>query len=83
MKRDFCDCYDSSRGVTRLDGAQGKKQVWPCSNLKSFGSKCTVLKKVFVTLLGLYGAPAVIWRPHIDTAPGELCPPCPPRYVPV
>jgi len=32
------------------------------SNLRSFGSKCTVLKKVFVTLLGLFGAPAVILR---------------------
>ena len=29
----------------------------PCSNLRSFESKCTVLNKVFVTLLGLYGAP--------------------------
>jgi len=35
----------------------------PCSNLKSFGSKCTVLKKVLVTLLGLFGAPIVIRRP--------------------
>ena len=43
-----------SRGVTRLDGAWGKKQVWrpPCSNLGSFGSKHAVLKKVLVTLLG-------------------------------
>jgi len=29
----------------------------PCSNMRSFGSKCTALKKVFVTLLGLYGVP--------------------------
>ena len=34
-----------------------------CSNLRSFGSKCAVLKKVFVTLLGLYGAHIVIRRP--------------------
>ena len=27
-KRDFCDCCHSSSGVTRLDGARGKKQVW-------------------------------------------------------
>jgi len=26
--------------------------------------------------------PAVIRRPHSDSAPGELCPPCPPRYAP-
>jgi len=28
MKRDFCHCCRSSRGVTRSDGARGKKQVW-------------------------------------------------------
>ena len=33
-----------------------------CLNLRSSGSKCTVLKKVLVTLLGLFGAPAVIRR---------------------
>ena len=26
--------------------------------------------------------PAVIWRPHGDSAPGALCPPFPPRYSP-
>jgi len=47
--------------------AQGRNEVrWrpgqeaslapPCSNLRSFGSKCTMLKKVLVTLLGLFGA---------------------------
>ena len=49
----------------------------PCSNLRFFGTKCTVLKKLLVTLLGLFGALAVIRRPHSDTVPGELCPPCP------
>ena len=34
-----------------------------CSNLRSFGSKCAVLKKVLITLLGLSGPSAVIWRP--------------------
>ena len=33
------------------------------SNMSFFGSKCTVLKKVLVTLLGLCDAPAVIRRP--------------------
>ena len=35
-------------GVPRLDGARGKKPVWrpPCSNLRSFGSKFTIQKKV-------------------------------------
>ena len=48
------------RGATRLDGARGKKQVSglaPRSNLRSFGSKCTVLKKVFMTLLWVFGLP--------------------------
>ena len=52
----------------------------PCSNLSSFESKCTVLKKVLVTLLGLFGVPAPIQRhcsdlvPPSDSAPGELRP---------
>ena len=29
----------------------------PCSNLRSFGSKCTVLKKVLMTLLERFGSP--------------------------
>jgi len=33
-----------------------------CLNLRSSGSKSTVLKKVLVTLLGLFGVPAVILR---------------------
>ena len=53
------------------------------SNLSSFEGKFAVLKKVLVTLLGLFSAPpAVIQRPHSELAPGELCPPCPPRYAP-
>ena len=35
---------------------------------RSFWSKCTVLKKVFVTLLGLFGAS------RSDSAPGEMLP---------
>ena len=38
----------------------------PCYNLSSFGSKCTVLKKVLVLFLVLFGAPAVICYPHSD-----------------
>jgi len=47
----------------------------PCSNLSYFGTKSTVLKKVLVTLLELFGALTVILLPHSDSAPGELCPP--------
>jgi len=47
-----------------------------CSNLMSFGRKCTVLKKVLVTLLILCNAPAVI------QLPGKVAP-FPLRYAPV
>jgi len=41
----------------------------PFSNLRSSGSKFTVLKNVRVTLLGFFGAPAVFQRPLSDSAP--------------
>ena len=47
----------------------------PCSDLRSFGSKCTALKKVLATLLGLFGGPS-------HSAPGALCPLAPPSYAP-
>jgi len=54
-----------------------------------FLKQCTVLKKVLVTLLGLFSSPAVISRPRrdvaprSDSAPGELCLPCPPVVTPL
>jgi len=52
-----------------VPGAKSKFGA-PCSNMRSFGSKSTVMKKVLVTLLGLFGAshshsatPAVIRHP--------------------
>jgi len=47
--------HPAPRSVQRSDGARGKKTSlapW-CSNLRAFGSKCTVLKKVRATLLEL------------------------------
>ena len=38
-----------------------------CLNLSSFRSKCTVLKEVLMTLLGLFSTL------HSDSAPGKLC----------
>ena len=53
-----------------------------CSNMRSFGSKCIVLKKVLVTLLGLYGAPhSISATPEWFGARG-IAPPCIPRYAP-
>jgi len=68
--------------------AQGRNEVrWtpgkeaslspPCSNLRSFASKFTVLQKVLVTLLKLVYTPAVIWRP------GNCAPLASLRYAPV
>jgi len=47
-----------------------------CSNLRPCGSKCTVLKKVLATQLGLFGA-----APS-ESAPVALCPPPPRHYYP-
>jgi len=52
----------------------------PCSQLRSFGSKCTVFNKIIVTVLGLFGAPAVAWCLHGDSAPGQLYPLAPPSF---
>ena len=72
------------KGVTTLDAALGKKQVWhPSSNLRSFGSKCIavyILKEVLVTLLALFGAPAVIRRPSQHL--GDVATHSPNRYAP-
>jgi len=46
----------------------------PCSNLRSFGSKCSALKKVLMTLLGLFA-------PRSDSVPGELCPLAPSLHL--
>ena len=44
--------------------------------------KQTYCTEVLVTLLGLFSAPAVIRRPHSESAPEELCLSCPRRYAP-
>jgi len=84
-------CYETwPRGVTRLDGTHGKKQVWR-PNIQNWGLlEANVLywRKYlshcwdFFALSQPLGAPAVIWRPHSDSVPRELCPPCPPHYAP-
>ena len=61
------------RGVTRLDGAREKKQVWrPLLETEVFRKQLYYIEKVFVTLLGLFGTPVLIWSPLIDSAPAEL-----------
>jgi len=48
--------YIQGRNEVRWRLGQEASLAPPCSNLRSFGSKFSVLKKVPVTLLGLFGA---------------------------
>jgi len=63
------------RGVTRLDGARRKKQVWR-PHVRTWGfSEATVFKKVLVTLLVRFGPlRGHSASPRSDSAPVELCP---------
>ena len=80
---------NQERNEVRWCPGQEASLAPPCSNLRSFGSKCTILKKVLSTLLGLleppqsFSNPTVVRSHHSDSAPGELCPSCPRRYAPV
>ena len=65
------------RNEVRWNSGQEASLAPHCSNLSSFGSKCTVLKKVPMTMFGLFGdpqsfgAPAVLWRYRSDFAPPQ------------
>jgi len=82
ISENFCknsphEFFQNSRQYTRdlLNWKQGRNEVrWPPGTrskfgARSFGSKCTVLKKVLVTWLGLFAAPAIIWRPTVIRRP--------------
>ena len=58
------------RNEIRWRPGQEARFAPPCSNLRSFRSKCTVLKKVLGAFLGFFGAPSS------DSALGKLCPGC-------
>jgi len=85
----LCSCGQGRNEVGRHPGQEASLAP-PCSNLRSFGRKFTVLKKILVTLLGLFGAPrwhfpppAVIRRPHgYWSCAWELCPLASRRYAP-
>jgi len=49
----------------------GQEISLPPLCLRSFGSKCTVLKKVLYVIVGTFSPPAVIWRPE-NSAPLPL-----------
>ena len=93
MKKKHC-CANEARFLRLLPQQQGRNEIrWrpgqeasvapPCSNPRSSGSKCTVLKNVFVTLLGLYGAPHSDWAPPLRFGARGIVPPLPPRYASV
>ena len=70
------------RNEVRWRPGQEASLAPPCSNLRSFGSKFTVLKTVIVTLLGLFGAPQWFRDPIVTRRPGNCAPLVPPHYAP-
>jgi len=55
--------HQQGRNNVRRRPGQEASLVPLCSNLRSFGNKWTILKKVLVTLLGHFGIPIVIQHP--------------------
>jgi len=64
----------TTRRVTRLDGARGKKQAWHPYDRTWGLSEANVLHWSSYDIVRTFRRPAVIRRPHSDSAPGELCP---------
>ena len=64
----------TARGITSLDGARGKKQVWrPC--VQTWGlPEANVLHWRSCDIVRTFRHPAVIRRPPSDSASGELWP---------
>ena len=76
MKRNFCDCCRSSRGVTRSDGALGKKQVWR-PHVRTWGlSEANVLYwRMRLWHCWVFMAPPTAnWRPIEIRRPGNCVP---------
>ena len=65
--------WTTARGLTSWDGARGKKQVFH-PHVWTWGlSEANVLHWSTSNIARTFLRPAVIWRPHSDSAPGELC----------
>jgi len=93
MKKKHC-CANEARFLRLLPQQQGRNEIrWrpgqeaslapPCSNLRSLGSKCTALKNVFVTLLGLYGVPHSDWALPLRFGDRGIVPPLTPLVTPL
>ena len=67
-------CAVQGRNDVRWRPGQEASLAPPCSKPRSFGSIRSVLKKVLVTLLGLFRASADVGRPHSDSALGNWTP---------
>ena len=52
-----CSVYIQGRNEVTWSPGQETSLTPTCSNQGSFGSKCILLKKVLLTLLGLFGSP--------------------------
>ena len=71
-----CRSQEQGHNEVRWRPGQEASLAAPCSNLRSFGSQCTALKKVLATLSGLFGTPILIRHP-VHCAPLD-----PPGYAP-
>ena len=61
-------------GVTSLDGTWARSH-FPPPRVRNWGlSEANVLHWSTYDIVRTFRRPAVIRRPHIDSAPGELCP---------
>jgi len=71
------------RGVARLDGAQGEKQVWR-PHFQTWGLPETnvLYWRIYVWHCCFFGALAIIWRPPRVIWPRVIAPPLPLRYAP-
>jgi len=75
----ICSGAITTRGVTRLDGARVKKQVWRAHVQTWALSEANLL--YWRKYLQQYQAPlAVIRRPFVGAR--EIVPPCPPSFRP-
>jgi len=61
LRHETCE---QGRDEVRLRREQETSLAPSCWNLRFFRSKCTVLKKVLATWLGLFGGPLLIRRPR-------------------
>jgi len=62
----ICSLKSFNQGRNEVKWRPGQEESLepPCLNLRSFRRKCTALKEVLVTMLGLFRAPHSDWRPR-------------------